>query len=166
MFVQAAQHAGLLLGLIFAISSSEISDEAWREMKSQAVHRNREVIQNNDGCDALYYPRGLVATKENLIQQRMINAVGTKVGTYSYCPVSSGFGHLTIETTVGDQLLIDPPHAPNRRNVTGELLGQGTDPLKIAEAFCRENDLELFASLRCNDTHDTSHTESNPYFLF
>ena len=163
----------LLKGLcacIFLISlsshSSEISDIKWNRMKKKAINRKREIIHNNDGCDALYYPRKLKVTKENFIKQRLINAKNTKVNTYSYCPLSSGFGYLTSKTKIGDQLLNDPPHAINKRNVTGELLKMGTDPVKIAEEFCRKNNLEFFISLRCNDTHDQSHHKDKPYFLF
>lgn len=148
------------------VIAAEISDANWAEMKSQAVNRKREIIHNTDGCDALYYPRYLEATKENFIKQRLINAKGSRVDTISYCPVNSGFGYLTSKTKAGDQLLIDPPHAKNKRNVTGELLKSGTDPLKIAEEFCRKNGFEFFISLRCNDTHDSTHCKAKPHFLF
>ena len=158
--------SGFVFLMILSVNASEISDEVWSEMKSKAVHRNRKIIFNNDGCDALYYPRKLAATEENFIQQRMVNAADSAVDTYSYCPVSSGFGYLTCRTQIGDRLLVDPPHAKSKRNVTAELFEQGTDPVEIAEKFCHENGLEFFITLRCNDTHDMSHTKEKPYFLF
>jgi hypothetical protein len=157
---------GVFLTTLTVSAVEKISNTEWTRLKKQAVNRKREIIHNNDGCDAVYFPRKLKATKENFIKQRLINAKNTKVGTYSYCPLSSGFGYLISKTKVGDQLLIDPPHAKNKRNVTGELLKMGTDPVKIAEEFCRENNLEFFISLRCNDTHDQSHRKDKPHFLF
>lgn len=156
----------LLLLINLPVIAGNISDEEWSKLKKQALERKRRIIYNTDGCDAVYFPRTLKASKENFIKQRLIHALGTKVDTISYCPLSSGFGYLTSRTKVGDQLVIDPPHAKNKRNVTKELLEMGTDPMKIAEEFCRENNFEFFISLRCNDTHDGSHRKDKPYFLF
>ena len=36
----------------------------------------------------------------------------------------------------------------------GELLEQGTDPLKIMVDFCKKNDIEIFWTIRMNDIHD------------
>ncbi len=142
-----------------------MSDSDWKELKKQALDRKRDVVYNTDGCDALYFPKSLKATKENFISRRLTHALGTKIDTVSYCPLSSGFGYLTSKTTVGDQLLVDPD-SKSSRNVTGEFLSQGTDPLQIAQEFSRDNNLEFFISLRCNDTHDIHHSKDNPFFLF
>ena len=151
--------------LLTACGCSFFSGDEFEARRQEMLNRPREVIYNTDGCDAVYYPRELAATKENFIDQRLKYTQGSKIDSVFYCPLSSGFGHLTSRTTAGDQLLADPPHAPKMRNVTGELLAQGTDPLKIAEEYCRDENLEFFASLRVNDTHDQAHTEEKPMFL-
>ena len=163
----------MLLHLITAVTltslsalAGDISDSQWEKLKQQALERKRRIVYNTDGCDAVYFPRDLQASKDNFIKQRLIYALGSKIDTISYCPLSSGFGYLTSKTKVGDQLIVDPPHAKNKRNVTKELLALETDPLKITEEFCRKNNFEFFVSLRCNDTHDSSHRKEKPYFLF
>ena len=147
------------------ISLAEMTDIEWEDAKKQAVNRKRQIIYNTDGCDALYFPKGLEATRENFIAQRLTHAIGSKIDTISYCPVSSGFGYLTSRTKVGDQMLIKPPDE-KARNITGDLLKIGTDPLKITEEFCNENNFEFFVSLRCNDTHDMTHRKSAPHPFF
>ncbi len=151
--------AALLLG------GMALAADDFEAKRAEMLNRKREIIYNTDGCDAIYYPRELAASKENFINRRLVYTQGTAIDSVFYCPLSSGFGHLTYRTTAGDQLLADPPHAPKMRNVTGELLAMGTDPLKIAEEYCREQGLEFFASLRVNDTHDQGHTEEKPMFL-
>jgi len=149
----------------FSASAAKISDVKWDSMKKQALDRKRQIIYNTDGCDALYFPKKLKVTKENFIKQRLIHAIGSKIDTISYCPLSSGFGYLTSKTKVGDQLLVSIPNK-KARNITGDLLKMGTDPLKITEEFCRKNNFEFFVTLRCNDTHDTSHRKNKPHPLF
>jgi hypothetical protein len=146
-------------------SALKISEAKWAVLKKKALDRKRKIIYNTDGCDALYFPKKLKATKENFIKQRLIHALGSKIDTISYCPVSSGFGYLTCKTKVGDQMLVNPS-SKKARNITSELLKIGTDPLKITEEFCHKNNFEFFISLRCNDTHDTSHRKNNPHPFF
>ena len=147
------------------VSPAEMNDADWIRLKKQAVDRKREIIYNTDGCDALYFPKDMDATRENFIQRRLIHAIGSKVDTISYCPVSSGFGHLTSRTDVGDQMLVSPPNE-KKHNITGDLLKLGTDPVQITQEFCRENNFEFFISLRCNDTHDMKHRKNNPHPFF
>lgn len=146
-------------------SLGKISDTKWQKLKKQVLNRKRKVIHNNDGCDAIYFPHELAATKDNFISRRLANAQKTKINTYSYCPGCAGFGNLTSRTVVGDQFTIDPPDK-KYRNITKELLAMGTDPLKITEEFCHNRGLECFVSVRCNDTHDQVHQKNNPYYLF
>lgn len=155
--------------------ASELSDEEWAELRSAALNRRRQIIHNTDGCDALYFPFGplpeekLAVTPENFIAQRLIYVKGTKIDAIFYCPVASGFGHLTTRTKVGDRLLAHAPQigwVKGRRNVTAELHAMGTDPLQLAIDFSRKHGFEIFVSLRVNDSHDISHREDRPHFLF
>ena len=148
------------------ISAAEMNDANWQKLKQQVINRKRKVIYNTDGCDVVYFPRNLPATKENFIKQRLIHALGSKIDTISYCPLSSGFGYLTSNTKAGDKLLVSPPWNKKVRNIAGELFKLGTDPLKITEEFCHKNNFEFFISLRCNDTHDMSHRKNKPHPFF
>lgn len=154
------------LTVILPLSAAEMSDADWQKLKQQALNRKREVIYNTDGCDVVYFPRDLPATEENFIRQRLIHALGSKIDTVSYCPLSSGFGHLTSNTKVGDKLLASPGWNKKVRNIAGELFKLGTDPLKITEKLCRKNNFEFFISLRCNDTHDMAHRPDKPHPFF
>ena len=133
-------------------------------LRAKLLNRPRQVLYNTDGCDALYFPAELPATAEALEGCRLVYTRGTRIDTVLYCPISSGFGHLTCRTKAGDQLLANPA-APGRRNVTRELLAKGTDPLAVALGYCRREQLECFVSLRFNDTHDSLHTPEKPSFL-
>lgn len=133
--------------------------------RKQMLARRRKVIYNTDGCDALYYPADLKAGKAEFIGRRLAYTRGSKVDTVFYCPIASGFCQFTVPTDAGDRLLCEAGMA-GKRNVTHELFELGTDPLKIAEEYCRSEGLEFFVSIRVNDTHDRHHRADRPFFLF
>ncbi|MCB1210764.1 MAG: hypothetical protein KDK97_15690, partial [Verrucomicrobiales bacterium] len=55
---------------------------------------------------------------------------------------------------------------PSDRNITGDLIQQGTDTLKAVTGFAHDHGMESFWSMRMNDTHDVAHKPETPYFLF
>ncbi len=125
---------------------------------------------NNDGCDCLFFPSNQEITEENFLKLRTTDLANTQVDSLFYCTISSGFGNFTHATKVG-AVLGEPLPAPDqdggrRRNVTRDLLDQGTDPLQMVTQFAHRNKMESFWSMRMNDTHDSAHTPENPYFLF
>ena len=133
--------------------------------RSSAIARDRPVVYNTDGCDMLYYPTNLPVSAAGFRSLRLDFVKGTTVGTVSYCPVSSGFAHLTT-LKAGDLLsgsiLSQPPTA---RNATLEFRDKlGTDSLQMAIDFCREQGKEVFVGLRVNDTHDAN-TVYGKYFF-
>ncbi len=154
------------IGIHFANPKAAVAQEQdeWEAKRQAALNRKRQVLYNTDGCDALYFPRKWEGTVEALKNHRLRYTQGTRIDTVLYCPICSGFGHLTTNTKVGDPLLVDPED-PKFRNVTKEIIAQGTDPLAVALEYCREQNLEFFASLRFNDTHDQGHTPEKPFFL-
>ncbi len=152
---------------VHVVLAGNPGDNEWLNLKEKALNRERKVIYNNDGCDALVYPPGKPASGEEFLALRNHFAIGTEVNSIFYCPVSSGFGYLTSRTKAGDQLLnSDPERLDTRRNITGDLLKMGTDPVKLTEEFCRKNGFEFFISLRVNDTHDYTHRPGHEHFLF
>ncbi len=147
----------------------KLSLEELREARRELAHRPRRIIANNDGCDALYFPRDTEATVENFLAQRTTDLVGSQVDTIAYCSISAGFGYFTHRTEVGTILKHSPADfgiQPNMRNITQDLIDLGTDPLQCVVEFGHEQGMEVFWSMRMNDTHDAAHTPEKPYFLF
>jgi len=81
--------------------------------------------------------------------------IGTHVDSQFYC-CSSG-GHCWYDCKVPDATLYTDTAFNSARNVFADLLELGTDPLKITVDYCRENELEVFASVRMNDNHASNH---------
>lgn len=143
--------------------------EELRAARAELEARPRRLIANNDGCDALYFPRDTAPSAQGFLDLRTSSLAGSQVGTISYCTISSGFGHFTHDTKVGTVLArqgLDYGIRPDARNITADLIAQGTDPLKAVTAFAHGHGMESFWSMRMNDTHDVEHRPDKPYFLF
>jgi len=123
-----------------------------KQQRKKAAHRQRRIIFNNDGNEPVYYLKE--ATPKALLDCRTTALVGTHVDTIFYCTWSSGFSYFTHDTKVGLPFVCKENKLAN--NKTREFLDQGTDPLKIMVDFCRKNNIEIFWSMRMNDTHDAS----------
>jgi len=145
------------------------SIEKYRELRTEKLNKPRTVIHNNDGCDVLYFPINEKYTVKNLLDKRTAGLIGTGVSTISFCPTASGFGNFTYNTKVGEVLLRHGYQFGinnNARNITAEMIAEGTDPLQVNVEFARENGFEIFWSNRMNDTHDSSHRNDKPHFLW
>jgi len=137
-----------------------------RAGRKRLAQRQRKIIFNNDGCDAVYYCDK--ATPEALLKCRTSDLIGTQVDTISYCTWCSGFGYFTHRTKLGDVFTeTSVAGAPNKigfsNNKVGAFLQQGTDPLEIMVDFCKRNDIEIWWSMRMNDTHDRYGAWYSPY---
>lgn len=140
-----------------------------RAARAEMAARPRRLIANNDGCDALYFPKDKEPTAKNFIDWRTAVLAGSQVGTVSYCSISSGFGFFTHDTKVGAVLTRQPADyglRPETRNITADLIRQGTDTLRAVTDFAHAHGLESFWSMRMNDTHDVEHRPEKPYLLF
>jgi len=140
-----------------------------RETRQQLAHRQRRVIFNNDGCDALYLPKDEKLTIEKFLARRTSPLAGTQVDAISYCTISSGFSFFTHRTKVGAVLTRQPGDygiQPNMRNITQELIDLGTDCLQAVVEFAHTNKMECFWSMRMNDTHDAAYQPNKPYLLY
>ena len=138
-------------------------DDAWAARRAEALARPRTFVYNTDGNDAHNWPSNLPVTVENFTGRRLVHALGTRITTISYCPLSSGFGRLTCRKA-GEAYCVKSHRG--KRHVSADLFAMGTDPLEIASAFCRTNGLEIFVSLRVNDTHDAAGSFEKPDPLF
>jgi len=130
-----------------------------KELRKKLAHRQRRIIFNNDGDDAVYECKE--ATPEALLECRTTPLLGSQVDTIFYCTWCSGFSYFTHRTKVGQvfDCTANPVHPDNKggglsKNKTADFIKQGTDPLKIMVAFCRQKNIEIFWSFRMNDTHD------------
>jgi len=121
-----------------------------KQHRKQVAHRQRRILFDNDGNEAVYECEK--ATAAELLAKRTIGLVGTQVDTIVYCTWSSGFGVFTHHTKVGE--IFTCREQGFAKNKTADFIAQGTDPLKIVVEFCRKNRIEVFWSMRMNDTHD------------
>lgn len=150
-------------------SSPINSIEKYRELRTTKLNKPRTVIHNNDGCDVIYFPIDEKYSYENLMSKRTAGLLGTDVQAISFCPTSSGFGYYTHRTKVGEILLkhgFEFGINPKARNITAEMIAEGTDPLQANVEFAKENGFEIFWSNRMNDTHDAAHRKDQPYYLW
>jgi len=156
----------LICGLVVCLATellAQAAPDAFVAKRHELAHRQRRIILNDDGCEVPYYPKDLPLTAENLLARRTSPLVGSQVDTLFYCPISSGFSYFTHNTKVGT--VLEHPLFGSR-NVARELIDQGTDALKMIVDFSHANNLEVFCSMRMNDTHDAAHRPDNPYPLF
>ena len=154
---------------LFAQPAKITTLEDLRAERARIAAQPRRLIANNDGCDCLYFPGSMEPTPQNFLDRRTTSLAGSQVGAISYCTISSGFGQFTHDTKVGTVLLRqgkDYGIRPGDRNITGDLIQQGTDTLKAVTEFAHANGMESFWSMRMNDTHDVAHRPETPYFLF
>lgn len=125
--------------------------ENYRALRAQACARGRKVIFENDGADVLYYQ---VTGKEELLAKRMSSLLNTQVDTVFVSTTNSGFGQFTHNTRIGT--VFTNRESQFQNNMTGTFIDQGTDYLHIVSDFCKENGLDLYWTMRMNDTHDGS----------
>ena len=134
------------------------SNDNWIEVHRKAVDRRRRIIFNNDGNEPVYFCKA--STKEALLDSRTAPLAGSQVDAIFYCTWSSGFGLFTHRTKAGE--VFNTREAMFKDNRTQELLDQGIDPLEVMVEFAHLHGMELFWSMRMNDTHDGARAEYGP----
>ncbi|MGC9319064.1 MAG: hypothetical protein ACP5KN_13610 [Armatimonadota bacterium] len=130
----------------------------YRQQREEAAYRTRRLIFNNDGDDHLL--SGEVSI-EAFLAKRTTPLLGSQVDSIFYC-TSRPMGVFLHDTEVGDVLTMPHPFGPDRYNIVGDLLEQGTDPLEVMVDFCHQHGLECFWSMRMNDVHDAYHPADGP----
>jgi len=138
------------------------SVEAYRQARAETAHRQRRVIFNNDGDDHLLADE---VSREAFLAKRTTPLLGSHVDTISYC-TSRPFGAFLHRTEIGDIITQSEPFRGKPTNVVEHFLERDTDPLQVMTEFCHENGLEIFWSMRMNDTHDASYPAEaqHPYW--
>lgn len=135
----------------FTVYSHEIPIE---QLRKAARLRQRRIIYNNDGCDALYGP-GRSKTDSlsgshypdvnQYLQTCTSGLADSQVDTISYCTVGGfSFWH---NTKVG--------HFIDRGIARTMIERYGKDCLQIQSEFARQNGKEFFWSMRMSDNHDS-----------
>ena len=143
---------------------------AMRRRRKQAAKRRRRIIFNNDGDDALYFRtegadisrvgfaktlQSDTVTPEAFLDIRIAPIPGTHIDALFYSD-SQSFGSFLHPSDVADVFTktLDRGDGGPSRNITKDLIEQGTDPLSLAIGFCHANGIEIFSSIRMNDIHD------------
>ena len=124
---------------------------ALRQARKTAAHRKRRIIFNNDGDDACYYNKK--GTVDGLLAVRTTPLLGSQVDAIFYSTASC-FPSFIHNTKVGE--VFTCRENKFQHNCVPALIAAGTDPLRIMVDFCKEHEIEIFWSLRMNDTHDSS----------
>ena len=130
----------------------------WNATRQGAVNRTRRIIFNNDGNEPVYFCKS--ATEEALLRARTTALVGSQVDSIFYCTWSSGFGMFTHNTKAGQ--VFNTREGMFATNRVQEFLDKGIDPLAVMAGFAHRHQMELFWSLRMNDTHDGSGAAYGP----
>jgi hypothetical protein len=133
------------------VVDSPLTRESLIEARQEAKHRTRRIIMNNDGNDSRKLAPGESETVENFLSKRVSPLVGTHVDAIFYC---SGVFNLYTHRSDVTELHVTRPEFS--RPWTMALINQGTDTLESVVSFGHEHDIEVFWSMRMNDTHDSS----------
>jgi len=139
-----------------------------RRMREAAAQRQRRVIYNDDGDDALV-ANGLgepgLSTRAAFLAGRIAGIEGTQCDAVFYC-AHQCFGKCLYNTKVGD-VYSRTDHVGHEvgftKNVIPPLIQEGTDPLEVVVDHCHAHGIEAFWSMRVNDTHDAGSSWASPH---
>ena len=130
------------------------SSSPFEAKRAEMLNRPRTVIWNTDGNDMVLYPRSLPLTPEAFESVRLKYTEGTKIDSVFYCPHASAFGWFTTRKTHDFMTAQFRPPEAEVYNAAEDFAKKGTDALEMASAYCCRQGLEIFVSIRMNDTHD------------
>ncbi|MBN2307573.1 MAG: family 10 glycosylhydrolase [Candidatus Hydrogenedentes bacterium] len=118
-----------------------LSEDELIAARKRARQRKRRIIMNNDGNDANAPGPGEALSREQFLSRRTAPLVGSQVDAIFYCTgVFNSYTHRSEESE-------------QRKNALTE---SGGDSLEIMTEFGHANGMEVFWSMRMNDTHDSS----------
>lgn len=134
---------------------------AMKALRREAAARQRRILFNNDGGEPSVLMKSPSA--KELLDLRTSALAGTQVDTIFYCSRSSGFGLFTHFTKVGQVFTsLEGRYAVNQMPA---LLKAGIDPLRVMVDFGKQHGMEVFWSMRMNDTHDGQRAAYGPIIL-
>jgi hypothetical protein len=129
-----------------------------RERRTEAAHRQRRIIFNNDGDDVIYTRKE--PTAEALLALRTSPLVGSQVDSIFYSN-SLCFGQALHASRVMEPFTCR--EYIFKDNGLPQLMAKGVDPIQIMVDFARRHGIEVFWDMRMNDTHDASLGGYGPY---
>jgi hypothetical protein len=148
----------LLCALGQELQAADQSSVAWKSLRQQAINRPRRIIFNNDGNEPVYFCKEV--SRDELLDQCTLDLAGTQVDSIFYCTWSSGFSLFTHRTQAGQIFATREGCFTN--NLAQAYLDRGIDPLRVMVEFGHQHGIEVFWSMRMNDTHDSSRTDYGP----
>jgi len=104
---------------------------------------------NNDGNELLRTQPGEALTAENFLSKRTTPLIGSQVDSIFYC---TGVFNLYFHQSRESEMM-----ARDEKSVAymKALKEQGTDTLQLMTDFGHKNNIEIFWSMRMNDTQDS-----------
>ncbi len=123
------------------------------QARRKARHRRRRIIMNNDGNDFNRLKPDEPRTPEAFLARRTTALVGSHVDAIFYC--SGVFNYYTHRSKESELITSDKLAARHAH----ELVKQGTDSLEVITGFGHQHGMEVFWSMRMNDTHDSGNLD-------
>jgi hypothetical protein len=123
---------------------------AMKQARKEAAHRKRRIIMNNDGNDARGIREGEAKTPEAFLARRSTALAGSQVDAIFYCT-----GVFNLYTHKSDESELRGHSDREQVDWAWELTKLGTDSLTVMTDFGHGHGMEVFWSMRMNDTHDS-----------
>ena len=121
--------------------------------RREAVHKRRRIIYNNDGNDTsdMYASPDLPRTPESFLSLRTTGLAGSQVDAIFYCD-----GVFNLYTRRSDETEPRVHSDRYKEDWAWDLAEQGHEPLNLMIEFGKTHGMEVFWSMRMNDTHDSA----------
>lgn len=127
------------------------ASSALKADRRRAAHRQRRMIMNNDGNDARRLPQDVPHSREMFLRQRTSPLVGSHVDAIFHCTGQFNlYRHHSSETEL-------KKNAGSDEDWGWELGTDGPDVLETMVDFGHRHEIEVFWSMRMNDTHDAKY---------
>ena len=125
-----------------------------KEVGKHAAYRHRRIIMNNDGDDFRDTKPDEPKTAETFLSERTSALVGSQVDAIFYCT-----GVFNFYTHKSDETELLKHYSRHGNNWAWKLIQQGRDSLEVMTDFGHKNSMEVFWSMRMNDTHDSGNPD-------
>jgi len=134
----------------------DVDPAAAKQARRKALARRRRVIFNDDTYEL---DRADANTPEGYLSRRLAPLAGTHVDVISWS-VLGGWADAPVydskvQPIYGDAHGDITPYWKSVTKNVKQLIKAGRGPLQVVIDFAHENDMELFASVRMNDSHDS-----------
>lgn len=127
-----------------------VESEASKQSRKEAAHQKRRIIMNNDGNDARGLKEGEEKTPDSFLARRTTALAGSQVDAIFYCT-----GVFNLYTQRSEETELRGHGDKEQLDWAWELTKLGTDSLKVMTEFGHQHHMEVFWSMRMNDTHDS-----------